>query len=325
MRISEIELWVLRVADARKRGEQLEDARVELKSEFTPPAKASRQLAAHANAARGEPVLWIIGMDEKRGVTGATATDLAGWYAAVESHLDGASPRMTEVVVEIDGKSVVGLLFDTSRSPYVYVSADGQTPHREVPWRSGTSTRSATRNELLLLLEPTLRLADVEPLSAVLQCRTASDSPGYLSVALAIYIVPPQDEQLVFPRHRTALIIEVGGRQIPLAIDEIGPRVRGGTPWRDLSIAGSPTEPDSATIAGTGTELIVYGPGFVRIRAHSDGNHGSDLSQEEYVTARMSLSAVRTTRPVEVIIPMQHDSTISSDHSRAFSMRRVAS
>src|SRR5437879_2012436 len=66
MKSAQIEAWILRIADRIKGGKPLEDSRVEIKAEWTDPIPAARRIAAHANAAGGEPILWIIGIDEVR-------------------------------------------------------------------------------------------------------------------------------------------------------------------------------------------------------------------------------------------------------------------
>lgn len=93
-----------------------EDQRVELKAEWPDPGKAARRIGGHANAARGDTILWLIGVDESRGVVGTTAVDLASWYPQVDSWFDGPAPSVTPVVVPIDGTTIVALLFDTDRS-----------------------------------------------------------------------------------------------------------------------------------------------------------------------------------------------------------------
>jgi hypothetical protein len=56
-----LEARVIAIAQAALGGHQVEDDRVELKAEW-PPAehKTARQIAGHANASGGEPLLWII-------------------------------------------------------------------------------------------------------------------------------------------------------------------------------------------------------------------------------------------------------------------------
>ena len=67
MKAIEIEYWALRILERVEKHQPIEDTWVELKAEWpVETAKTARQLAGHANAARGEPVLWLIGVDEKR-------------------------------------------------------------------------------------------------------------------------------------------------------------------------------------------------------------------------------------------------------------------
>lgn len=76
--------------DQIRRGRVPEDARVELKAEWPGDhAKVARRTAGHTNAALGEPVLWVIGLDEGRGVVGVPAVDTAVWLAGVMAHFDG--------------------------------------------------------------------------------------------------------------------------------------------------------------------------------------------------------------------------------------------
>jgi hypothetical protein len=67
MRKHEIESWALSVIDRVRSGAANEDSRVELKREWIAPDRAARRLAAHANSALGEPILWLIGVDQKSG------------------------------------------------------------------------------------------------------------------------------------------------------------------------------------------------------------------------------------------------------------------
>jgi len=74
MKPSQIEAWALNVIARVINGQPNEDSRVELKSEWIAPPDAARRIAAHANAAFGDSILWIIGVDQCAGVvTGADA------------------------------------------------------------------------------------------------------------------------------------------------------------------------------------------------------------------------------------------------------------
>lgn len=65
MRIQQVEEKVLNAVETVLAGGSVEDSRIECKSDW-PSVDKVRQLAGHANAARGETIIWIIGIDEKR-------------------------------------------------------------------------------------------------------------------------------------------------------------------------------------------------------------------------------------------------------------------
>jgi hypothetical protein len=82
MRRPEVEAWALGVVEQIGGGHPLEDPQVELKREWPDPMRAARRLAAHANAARGEPILWLVGVDEQSGIVAVEgAPELADWHA----------------------------------------------------------------------------------------------------------------------------------------------------------------------------------------------------------------------------------------------------
>lgn len=124
MRTHEIENWALNIIDRVKAGHPNEDHRVELKAAWPDPYKAARRIAGHGNAARGESFLWLIGVDKKLGVKGVSMTDLARWYAQVESQFDGLAPDMTPLNIHVDGNTIVALLFESDRAPFV-IKAEG--------------------------------------------------------------------------------------------------------------------------------------------------------------------------------------------------------
>src|SRR5687768_5866162 len=119
MTIPQIEHWAREVIERVKARQPVEDARVELKSDWPREhRKAARQIAGLANAARGEPVLFLVGVDEKAGtVSGAAMTDLVAWHAQVVRCFDSVSPIMHEHAFGIDGHTVVALQFDTIAPP----------------------------------------------------------------------------------------------------------------------------------------------------------------------------------------------------------------
>src|SRR5690349_20312410 len=97
MKKREIEQWARDVIAAIELGQRDEDARVEVKAIWPDVdkamiAKTARQIAAHANAANGETILWLFGVVGKPsvqfpnpGVVGVETREFATWYSAIES------------------------------------------------------------------------------------------------------------------------------------------------------------------------------------------------------------------------------------------------
>jgi hypothetical protein len=162
---TEIEGWTHAVIERVVNGQPVEDSRVELKAEW--PAdyrRAARRIAGHANAARGEPILWIFGVDEEtRLVRGVEAVEFANWFAGVRTCFNELPPEVTDVVVHSNGRYVVALVFPTDRAPYVVNNPEGGPFQRDVPWREGTAVSSATREQLFRLLVPVVKLPKILP------------------------------------------------------------------------------------------------------------------------------------------------------------------
>jgi len=158
----EVELWTREIAEAVLTNHRIEDSKVELKSFWPEPRKAADRLAAHANAARGTPILWLIGLDEKNGkLTNVDPIELANWHKAVESFFDGFAPRLLiDANVRIGNETVVALYFETDQgAPFVVEYTRGSYPQFVVPWREGTALRAASRADLLRILVPVRRLS----------------------------------------------------------------------------------------------------------------------------------------------------------------------
>lgn len=164
MKTYEIDAWALRVIERIEQQQPNEDSRVELKAEWPDkPERAARQIAGHANAMRGESILWLIGVDEEQGVKGASQNNLANWWPQVKAQFDNLAPDVREVSIPCkDNKTVVALYFETDRIPFVvknsfYGKKNGGPVQLEVPWREGTAVRSATHSDLIQLLSPLQR------------------------------------------------------------------------------------------------------------------------------------------------------------------------
>ncbi len=207
MRPAQIEGNVLRLIDDLTGGRPIEDSIFECKANWGDPVKQARQLAAHANAARGEIITWVIGVDQNnKKVVGATDVELANWYPQVESRFDSnlAPHLLPDLRIPYGEHTVVALCFETNRAPYV-VKGDGKCRHDfEVPVRVGRKTQSSKREDLLRMLLPTIAQPDVEVISADFsQSKQRSDqSHQGWDFEVRLYFNPSSTDRLTIPFHR---------------------------------------------------------------------------------------------------------------------------
>jgi hypothetical protein len=259
MRLHEIEAWALSVIERIETGQRIEDSRIELKAAWIDPVRAARRLAGQANAARGSDILWLIGVDERKGVVGANYEELANWYAEVRAQFDGLAPRLIDLNVPVRDKTVAALLFEVDRVPFVirnpaFGSPEGGPVEREVPWREGTSVRTARRDDLLRLLSPLTKLPSFEVLDGTLEAKEWKDGNGILvdwELLLTLYVGATTTDVVVIPFHQCTVGLELPG-------------YLGWRPLEDISL-GPPTQ--SFTIQATPSELLIYGPGKVHLTA----------------------------------------------------------
>lgn len=276
MRPAKIENWALQVIDAVDQNRPVEDARVELKAEWpSNHAKAARRLAGHANAARGDEILWLIGVDESRGVTGADQNELANWWPQVRSSFESVVPSLDDVAVHTQGETVAALLFETERAPFVVTNPTGQgwVTH-ETPWREGTSVRSARHEDLIRILEPLSRLPHVDILqaSASLEPKEAKEEPrrgnltevqrrphSYWRLTGDIYLTPRTEERVFLPFHKARCRFSVDE-----ILTEAEPESFGLSAPSQITSRGSRLT--SHTIRTSKSEVVADGPGRIQFR-----------------------------------------------------------
>jgi hypothetical protein len=255
-----ITAWVTTVCERADAKLSNEDSYVELKTDWPPEADIARQLAGHANAARGEPILWLIGVKDGEEVCGISAPkDPGAWYQVVRSAFDGAPPDVQIVFVTWRDRQVCALLFETDNPPYVVKNTSGKGPFQhEVSWREGTLTRSAHKHELLKLLLPLQRLPQIEVQEATLTAGTADD-PAYVSWNLTIkaYVIPPKGVEIDLPFHKASFELWLNGvRDVTISLTD---RVR-------IVPRESSENSSSPRITATASEITITGPGSIEIR-----------------------------------------------------------
>jgi len=277
----QIEARVLAAFDTVKSGCRVEDSLVELKAEWPDSQRAARRLAGHANSARGEGILWLVGLDESKGVQPFNAVDLAEWWPQVQSGFNGATPALTDILVHTEDGPVLALFFDTSPGPFVvknavFGSPGGGPVQYEVPWRDGTGVRSATRSDLIRLLMPVVRLPAVEVLSATarLWAATTRATSGELPddvrmswhLRLELYVTPEIGTVVVFPVHRTTIEFMLGNRAY-VAVDANETLYSAPSVSTFGTGAGLQSVSDTASVQATSSEAIIHLPGRVFCRS----------------------------------------------------------
>lgn len=277
MRPNELEHLVLRLIDDVASEKPVEDSRVELKGSWpTDTTRAARRLAGHCNAARGEPVIWVIGVDESQGLRGALREDLPAWIDQVKKCFVGLSPDLVrDIDVQVADKTVVALLFATDRAPFVvknpeYGQPSGGPVESEVPWREGTGVRSCRRDDLLRLLIPIQQLPSVTVIEGFFSSILApseklprNQTEEYCQLQIQLYVVPKSRETVVLAFHecQARVSIEPHPAQVNLRKVVLGPKRK---KYRGFDAPVFPVDNRlSRTVDGTANEVLISGPGLV--------------------------------------------------------------
>jgi hypothetical protein len=304
MRKIQLENWVLDIVERVESGQPLEDFRVELKAKWIEPRKAARRIAGHANAARGEPILWIIGVDEDRGVIGAESNDLANWYSAVASEFDGLAPNLT----------------DLDRAPFVvrnpsFGEEKGEAVSHEVPWREGTQTRTARRSDLIRVLTPLFYLPEFELRSGQLSAHLhEKDNTVGWKLELELYVAIKRHAQgMVIPFHRCDVSFEIQGRFPRTEMSGISLKPPYRTVYKPAPVAASMatrfgyqvvqpagSEPDSLTIGHTQNEVFIEGPGALVLNAKTNTELSNLTFRDSDAIIEAHLMPVEAERSVPV-------------------------
>lgn len=275
MKAIDQEAWVHRIIEQVKASHNVEDDYVELKSDWMTgdSFKIARRLAAHANAARGQDILWIFGIDEDSKICGVDKQEYSNWWNSVASHFDGISPTPYYICSVYEKVNVASVGFSTLRRPFVvknpeYGKTKGVVAQREVPWREGTGTRSATRNDLIALMQPVYKLPKVEILKASLLVNVENhtkNTPNKLISYLGInfYLLPIEIERIAIPYHKCRF--EVKQRKLSFSFTNVSNENYGA--FRAIfnrdSVASSPRM--EKFVIETGSEIIAEAPGSFKL------------------------------------------------------------
>lgn len=140
---------------------------------------------------------------------------------------------MIDLNVPVDGKTIVALLFETDRAPFVvknpsYGIERGESISLETPWRHGTSVRSAKRSDLIKLLVPFRKRPTFEVLRVGVSAHIHESKLNW-HLRTLLYVVTHDDDSLVLPFHRCQATVEIAELFQDISfgsvyIDDCGPR-----------------------------------------------------------------------------------------------------
>lgn len=258
-------------------GNTVEDSGVELKSTWLEAEKAARRLAAHANSARGDAIVWLMGIDEKgKKVVGFEINEMSNWINKLAKQFDGEPPILTcQANLHYTEGTVVALYFETNGSPYVIKNSKGGYPEFEVPYRRGNDTRSANRLDLLRILLPKLKHPQVTLFNPKLSVLVSRNLQGTQPIPLIdkfdwtftanLYFVPRTKDSVVIPHVNCTFAFTISdlsglSYQLPHVFKPIG---------------------KSLTIRHSASEIIIDGPGSVEFEAK--GSIGFDSRSKTIV------------------------------------------
>lgn len=192
-----------------------------------------------------------------------------------------------------------------------YGKPEGGPVSLEVPWRSGTAVRSASREDLIRLLVPAQTIPAVELLgaSATAQVKgailTTISSEGLPSstrilwyIELDLYVTPRTPERVVFPVHKTKLRFRQAERRqhVPSSLSFRLPQESLRSPQGDRV---DYSVPDSHTIRTTAGEAVISGPGRLFLAGHLL-ERVAELPTDGPLEISLSLTPATNDRSIEI-------------------------
>jgi hypothetical protein len=205
-------------------GGKIEDDHLECKGSWIDPGRAARLIAGAANAAGGQPIIWIVGLHEdQHRIVPLDDTDIADWWPAVASHFSETKPEVQVVNIPADGgQAVMALAFSTESAPYVVNVDRNGTVKREVPWREGTTLRSAYRRDLIRILVPRIPIPDIAVLRIDVSAQYISakmiaglpESDEYVNVTINGDLYFEAASPVSLPRHLARMSLRFNNKNL---------------------------------------------------------------------------------------------------------------
>lgn len=251
----------------------------------TDATKAARQIAGHANAAYGSNILWIIGLDEEKGIVGATDNEVANWWRSVQSHFDQAPPALDlNTVVYVDDDSLVALYVSTDNAPFVVMNSGHKRKiDREVPWREGNSTRTARQSDLLKLLVPIVHQPQIEIRQIGVKARSMKNDTYRFAVEISTYLTYLNDKTLHIPSHLCQIDLKFCDKEIK--------------PKRSPNAV---LESESRNIIRESRGVNIEGSGYMRISANIDYLEISREDINNDLTIKLQLKCDGAKKPITI-------------------------
>ena len=220
---AQIENWAVRAYESIRTGGKEHDG-VEVKRLWPDPASAAKRIAGHANQARGNDILWLIGIDETNGAIARdpNAPDFAQWWPQVEKELCGHAPEPILREVQHQDGEFTAIAFKTDRPPYVRRIVGGPVQF-EVPWRNGTYTNSANRHQLISLLLPLVEAPVLVPISIDVGFYTNTGDRPISKCNIRAQLVLMTTTPLVLDYNKSAIIVSRAGSgdEFPMSVTKI--------------------------------------------------------------------------------------------------------
>lgn len=265
MHSSRVEARVRQAIESKRKGPGGEDDFIEFKRDWPEDTKKfARQLAGSLNRAGSEPVLVIIGVDDRTGaVTNPPAQDMSNWWPAVTKHFNQVQPEIVkDIGVQVDEDSFVhALVISSDRAPYVF--ATGADPTRfEIPIREGTRTVTARRDQIMRMLVPAVELPTIHILEASFTAVTEHEVQDFdganlqedamlVRGGIELFVEAGVGTAAMFPRYAIAATAKIGEQVLDLYSDHGASQ--GGTP---VQRAGVTDSPDGYVVAGAGSCFV---------------------------------------------------------------------
>lgn len=312
----QLEAMVLAAVDSLRSGAAVEDDRLELKREW-PSMEKARQLAGVANRARGQDVVYVIGMDESGRVHPTGDTDPAKWWAEMAARFDQVPPDLVRhlVVYVGPGESVVALQFDTTRAPYLVQV--GTSEFLEVPIRQGTRTRSARRDEILRMLIPATSAPPAEIIegSASIQWTAPSDEFSddraermHMSGVVRVFVEHTGPGTLFLPAHRLEADLRGDDLELPVRVQ---------LPHRSSKDAPPPPR-TGVELRHDGVALLGPGAFLVHFSAEPDPGLRKTMRAVREWRLRLQIDVVGAARPLIVEASLRRDRDARRDRTPAY-------